>query len=127
MDFLRPASGEEALAAEAAHLTSVPTAGGTDMLVETDFDHRRPEFPPAFGRLADPRERDHLVPTILDTPAIPVDVLELADPHAPYGPRGAGEAPTLSSTPEVRAAVRDATGREPTGTPVRPEHLTGTV
>ncbi|MFE2597070.1 FAD binding domain-containing protein [Streptomyces sp. NPDC059396] len=44
MDFLRPASWEEALAAKAAHPTAVPIAGGTDIMVEINFDHRRPEY-----------------------------------------------------------------------------------
>ncbi|MEU3214831.1 xanthine dehydrogenase family protein subunit M [Streptomyces sp. NPDC006971] len=43
MDFLRPADWEEALAAKAAHPTAVPIAGGTDVMVEINFDHRRPE------------------------------------------------------------------------------------
>lgn len=43
MDFLRPASWEEALAAKAAHPGAVPIAGGTDVMVEINFDHRRPE------------------------------------------------------------------------------------
>lgn len=41
MDFLRPASWEEALAAKAEHPTAVPIAGGTDVMVEINFDHRR--------------------------------------------------------------------------------------
>ncbi|MEU7023974.1 molybdopterin cofactor-binding domain-containing protein [Streptomyces sp. NPDC046203] len=82
---------------------------------------------PATAKVRNPSFTDYLIPTILDTPAIPVDLLELADPHAPYGLRGAGEAPTLSSTPAVLAAIRDATGLELTKTPVRPEHLTGTA
>jgi CO/xanthine dehydrogenase Mo-binding subunit len=45
---------------------------------------------------------------------------------APYGLRGIGEAPTLSATPAVLAAIRQATGLELNRTPVRPEHLTGT-
>ncbi|WP_431965283.1 xanthine dehydrogenase subunit D [Actinacidiphila sp. bgisy160] len=73
-----------------------------------------------------PSFTDYLIPTILDTPPIPVDVLELADDHAPYGLRGVGEAPTLSSTPAVVAAIRAATGLALSRVPVRPEHLTGT-
>ncbi|MFF3249781.1 xanthine dehydrogenase subunit D [Actinacidiphila glaucinigra] len=73
-----------------------------------------------------PSFTDYLIPTILDTPPIPVDVLELADDHAPYGLRGVGEAPTLSSTPAVVAAIRAATGLALRRVPVRPEHLTGT-
>ncbi|MEU0055465.1 molybdopterin cofactor-binding domain-containing protein [Streptomyces sp. NPDC006334] len=82
---------------------------------------------PKTAKVRNPSFTDYLIPTILDTPAIPVDVLELADTHAPYGLRGIGEAPTLSSTPAVLAAVRDATGLELNRTPVRPEHLTGTA
>ncbi|WP_424862338.1 xanthine dehydrogenase family protein molybdopterin-binding subunit [Streptomyces sp. MMS24-I29] len=81
---------------------------------------------PVTAKVRNPSFTDYLIPTILDTPAIPVDVLELADDHAPYGLRGVGEAPTLSSTPAVLAAIRNATGLELNRTPVRPEHLTGT-
>ncbi|MFK4120250.1 xanthine dehydrogenase family protein molybdopterin-binding subunit [Streptomyces longwoodensis] len=82
---------------------------------------------PKTAKVRNPSFTDYLIPTILDTPTIPVDVLELADDHAPYGLRGIGEAPTLSSTPAVLAAIRNATGRELNRTPVRPEHLTGTA
>lgn len=82
---------------------------------------------PRTAKVKNPSFTDYLIPTILDTPTIPVDVLELADHHAPYGLRGIGEAPTLSSTPAVLAAIRDATGLELNRTPVRPEHLTGTA
>ncbi len=56
-------------------------------------------------------------------PAVRLDVLELADPHAPYGLRGVGEPPTISSTPAVVAAIRAATGLDLTRVPVRPEHI----
>ncbi|MGW0392908.1 xanthine dehydrogenase subunit D [Streptomyces sp. NPDC003042] len=81
---------------------------------------------PKTAKVKNPSFTDYLIPTILDTPTIPVDYLELADPNAPYGVRGIGEAPTLSSTPAVVAAIRNATGLELNKTPVRPEHLTGT-
>jgi CO/xanthine dehydrogenase FAD-binding subunit len=42
VDFLRPASWQEALEAKAAHPGATPLAGGTDVLVEINFDHRRP-------------------------------------------------------------------------------------
>ncbi|MFF2379056.1 xanthine dehydrogenase family protein molybdopterin-binding subunit [Streptomyces sp. NPDC058108] len=80
---------------------------------------------PVTAKVRNPSFTDYLIPTILDTPTIPVDVLELADANAPYGLRGIGEAPTLSSTPAVLAAIRNATGLELNRTPVRPEHLTG--
>ncbi|MER6996980.1 molybdopterin cofactor-binding domain-containing protein [Streptomyces sp. NPDC000410] len=81
---------------------------------------------PKTAKVRNPSFTDYLLPTILDTPTIPVEYLEMGDPAAPYGVRGIGEAPTLSSTPAVVAAIRNATGLELTKTPVRPEHLTGT-
>ncbi|MEU7116728.1 xanthine dehydrogenase subunit D [Streptomyces sp. NPDC046182] len=82
---------------------------------------------PKTAKVRNPSFTDYLIPTILDTPTIPVDYLELADPNAPYGVRGIGEAPTLSSTPAVLSAIRAATGLELNKTPVRPEALTGTL
>ncbi|MBX6768058.1 MAG: FAD binding domain-containing protein, partial [Actinomadura rubrobrunea] len=43
MKFLRPVSWEDALAAKAAHPGAVPVQGGTDVMVEINFDVRRPE------------------------------------------------------------------------------------
>ncbi|MYR43320.1 FAD binding domain-containing protein, partial [Streptomyces sp. SID5910] len=53
MDFLRPASWEEALAAKAEHPTAVPLAGGTDVMVEINFDHRRPEYLMDLNRIGE--------------------------------------------------------------------------
>ncbi|MBX6356811.1 MAG: xanthine dehydrogenase subunit D [Micromonosporaceae bacterium] len=77
------------------------------------------------GMVRNPSFTDYLIPTILDVPPMHVEVLELADPHAPYGLRGVGEPPAISSTPAVVAAIRAATGRPLTRVPVRPEHLIG--
>ncbi len=75
------------------------------------------------GLVRNPSFTDYLIPTILDMPPTKVDVLELADPHSPYGLRGVGEPPTISSTPALVAAIRAATGRPLTRVPVRPEHI----
>jgi CO/xanthine dehydrogenase FAD-binding subunit len=42
MDFLSPATWADALAAKAEHPDAVPIAGGTDVMVELNFDRRRP-------------------------------------------------------------------------------------
>ncbi|HZR52527.1 MAG TPA: xanthine dehydrogenase family protein subunit M [Streptosporangiaceae bacterium] len=42
MDFLRPGSLDEALALKEQHPAAVPIAGGTDIMVEINFDQRRP-------------------------------------------------------------------------------------
>ena len=68
---------------------------------------------------------DYLIPTVLDMPPIRLEVLELGDPDAPYGLRGVGEPPTISSTPAVVAALRAATGAALTRVPVRPDELAG--
>ncbi|GAA3302051.1 molybdopterin-dependent oxidoreductase [Dactylosporangium vinaceum] len=78
------------------------------------------------GRIRNPSFTDYLIPTILDVPPMHIDVLELGDPEAPYGLRGIGEPPTISSTPAIVAAIRAATGLALRRVPVRPEHLTGT-
>jgi CO/xanthine dehydrogenase FAD-binding subunit len=43
VDFLQPHSWDEALAERAASPAAVPIAGGTDLMVELNFDRRRPE------------------------------------------------------------------------------------
>jgi CO/xanthine dehydrogenase FAD-binding subunit len=42
VDFLRPTNWPEALAAKAERPDAVPIAGGTDVMVELNFDRRRP-------------------------------------------------------------------------------------
>ncbi|QIN79673.1 xanthine dehydrogenase subunit D [Rubrobacter marinus] len=77
------------------------------------------------GRVLNASFTDYLLPTILDMPPVRTEILELADPGAPYGLRGVGEPPNISTPPAVVAALRDATGRELPRMPVRPEALVG--
>ncbi len=42
MEFLRPATWDEALAAKAADPSALPISGGTDVMVELNFDRHRP-------------------------------------------------------------------------------------
>ena len=69
---------------------------------------------------------DYLLPTILDMPPVRMQVLELGDPHSPYGLKGVGEPPTISSGPAIVAAIRAATGRPLTRIPVRPHDIVDT-
>src|SRR5467141_5213635 len=43
MDFLQPNTWAEALEMKAAHPEALPIAGGTDVMVEINFDRHRPE------------------------------------------------------------------------------------
>jgi xanthine dehydrogenase D subunit len=78
------------------------------------------------GIIRNPSFTDYLLPTILDMPPMQIAVLEYADPHAPYGLRGVGEPPTISSGPAVASAIRAAVGKPLSRVPIRPEHITGT-
>ena len=71
---------------------------------------------------------DYLLPTMLDMPPVVCDLIEFPHPDAPYGAKGVGEPPTISSTPAIVAAIRAATGRELNRVPVRPDDIVfGTV
>lgn len=75
------------------------------------------------GKLRNPSFTDYLIPTIVDSPSMRVHIIERPDPNAPYGLRGVGEPPTISSVAAVVAAVRDATGLELPRVPVRADDI----
>ncbi len=54
MDFLRPGGREEALAAEAEHLTAVPIAGGKHVTASPAGSDRHPQDPPGGARNVTP-------------------------------------------------------------------------
>ena len=68
---------------------------------------------------------DYLIPTTLDMPPVHSVLIEDPEPDAPYGVKGVGEPPTVVSTAAVVAALRDATGRELTRVPVKPDDIVG--
>jgi CO/xanthine dehydrogenase Mo-binding subunit len=68
---------------------------------------------------------DYLIPTFLDMPPVVSELVEDPEPEAPYGLKGVGEPPTVVSTAAIVAALRDATGRELTRVPVRPDDVVG--
>ncbi|HEY7627591.1 MAG TPA: xanthine dehydrogenase subunit D [Ilumatobacteraceae bacterium] len=75
------------------------------------------------GRLRNGSFTDYLLPTMLDMPPVVATLIEQPDPMAPLGAKGVGEPPTISSTPAIVAAIRDATGRDLTRVPVRPADI----
>jgi CO/xanthine dehydrogenase Mo-binding subunit len=68
---------------------------------------------------------DYLIPTALDMPPVAAELVEEPEPDAPYGAKGVGEPPTVVSTAAIVSALRDATGRELTRVPVRPDDIVG--
>jgi OHCU decarboxylase len=77
------------------------------------------------GKVLNASFTDYLLPTILDMPPMQIEILEHPDPEAPYGLKGVGEPPHISTPPAVVAALRAASGRPLTRIPVRPEHIVG--
>ena len=75
------------------------------------------------GLVRNPSFTDYLIPTIADMPEVLATCIEQPEPGAPFGAKGAGEPPTISSTAAIVAAIRDATGVDVTRVPVRPWDL----
>jgi len=75
------------------------------------------------GTVRNPNFTDYLIPTALDAPDVTVTYIEQPEPGAPFGAKGVGEPPTISSTPAVVAAARAATGQALTRVPVRPADI----
>ena len=77
------------------------------------------------GVILNPNFTDYLIPTFLDMPPVVSELVEEPEPDAPYGVKGVGEPPTVVSTAAIVSALRDATGRELTRVPVRPDDIVG--
>lgn len=75
------------------------------------------------GLVKNPSFTDYLIPTIADAPEVLATCIEIPEPGAPFGAKGVGEPPTISSTPAVIAAIRAATGIDVRRVPVRPWDL----
>jgi xanthine dehydrogenase D subunit len=75
------------------------------------------------GRIRNPSFTDYLIPTALDMPEVVASLVEQPEPGAPFGAKGVGEPPAISSTPAVVAALRAATGLPLTRVPVRPDDI----
>jgi len=72
------------------------------------------------GVVRNPSFTDYLLPTTLDAPEILATFIEQPEPGAPFGAKGVGEPPIISSGPAVVAAIRAATGATLDRMPVRP-------
>ena len=75
------------------------------------------------GVIRNPSFTDYLLPTILDAPGVEALLIEQEGSWGPFGAKGVGEPPTISSTAAVAAAVRAATGRQVSRVPIRPQDI----
>ncbi len=65
----------------------------------------------------------YLVPTLVDAPAIAVELVGDPEPGVELGMKGIAEIPTGNALPAVAAAVRDATGMDLQAVPIEPQHI----
>jgi xanthine dehydrogenase D subunit len=75
------------------------------------------------GKVRNPSFTDYLLPTALDAPKVLISMIEEPDPQAPMGAKGVGEAPCISVTPAIVAAIRNAIGKPIGRCPVRPQDI----
>ena len=76
------------------------------------------------GKIVNANFTDYLLPTSMDTPPIKIaSLIEQSEPGAPFGAKGIGEPPVISSTPAIISAVRNATGKKLSRVPIKPEDL----
>jgi xanthine dehydrogenase D subunit len=75
------------------------------------------------GRIVNGSFTDYLIPTSADMPPVVTELVEIPEPGAPFGAKGVGEPPVISSTPAIVAAVRNATGIPLSRVPVRPADI----
>ena len=66
---------------------------------------------------------DYLLPTALDIPPVRIELIEIPHPEGPFGAKGVGEPPIISSPAAIAAAVRNATEADIRRLPILPEHL----
>ncbi len=76
------------------------------------------------GRVLTSHLSTYLLPTVLDMPEdIAPVILELADPHGPFGARGMAEMPLVPFAPAVDHAIHEATGAWLNQQPMTPERV----
>ncbi len=70
---------------------------------------------------------DYLIPTIGDVPPITSHIVEVADPHGPYGAKGLGEHVLIPTAPAILSAIRHATGARVTRLPATPDRVLAAI
>ena len=72
------------------------------------------------GRLQNPGFLDYRIPVASDVPMIDTVIVEVPNPHHPYGLRGVGEVPVTPTLAAVGNAIGDAIGIRPKSLPMSP-------
>jgi xanthine dehydrogenase molybdenum-binding subunit len=75
------------------------------------------------GSLLNPTLLDNKLPTALDVPAVAPVIVEVPNPHHPFGVRGAGEMPIVPPPAALANAIYRATGRRMEQLPMTPAYI----
>ncbi|MGI9511496.1 MAG: xanthine dehydrogenase family protein molybdopterin-binding subunit, partial [Anderseniella sp.] len=70
---------------------------------------------------------DYLIPTIGDMPDMTSIIVEVPDPHGPYGAKGLGEHVLIPTAPAILNAIRDATGASVRHLPATPDKVMAAI
>ncbi|HQU67267.1 MAG TPA: molybdopterin-dependent oxidoreductase [Albidovulum sp.] len=70
---------------------------------------------------------DYLIPTIGDVPPVTSHIVEVTDPHGPYGAKGLGEHVLIPTAPAILSAIRHATGARVTRVPATPDRVLAAI
>ena len=70
---------------------------------------------------------DYLIPTVGDMPEVKSIIVEVPDPHGPYGAKGLGEHVLIPTAPAILNAIRDATGASVRHLPATPDKVLAAI
>ncbi len=70
---------------------------------------------------------DYLIPTAGDMPQVRSIIVEVPDPHGPYGAKGLGEHVLIPTAPAILNAIRDATGASVRHLPATPDKVLAAI
>ncbi len=70
---------------------------------------------------------DYLIPTMGDVPPIDTVIIEVADPHGPYGAKGLGEHVLIPTTPAILNAITHACGAKIRDLPATPDKVLAAI
>ena len=75
------------------------------------------------GRVLNGSLLDYKLPTMMDSPDLHLDFVELEDPTGPFGNKALGEPPAIPPAPAIRNAFLHATGIPVNEIPLSPQRV----
>jgi CO/xanthine dehydrogenase Mo-binding subunit len=70
---------------------------------------------------------DYLIPTIGDVPPVDTVIVEVPDPHGPFGAKGLGEHVLIPTAPAILNAIAHASGARIRNVPATPDKVLSAI